>query len=158
MQDKPTLCWKCEKACGGCAWSKDFIPVDGWKAEKTMILADRGYYANKVVDSYIVKKCPLFVDDTHRYNKKPETVKFVPVMVKKPHRAKCPRGSLRDRIWKLRDRDRRIDKLVGEERTAAVMIFRFNNSLDDVCENLYISTDRARKVLNSAMEKMEAMA
>ena len=46
-QDKPTLCWKCERACGGCSWSADLIPVDGWDAIPTKIAADRGYYVEK---------------------------------------------------------------------------------------------------------------
>lgn len=30
-------CWTCKKACNsGCSWSRDFIPVDGWKAEKNL--------------------------------------------------------------------------------------------------------------------------
>lgn len=29
------LCWTCAKACGGCAWSRRFDPVPGWKAERT---------------------------------------------------------------------------------------------------------------------------
>ena len=29
MQDKPTLCWKCAKACGECSWSDGtFTHVD----------------------------------------------------------------------------------------------------------------------------------
>ena len=34
-QEHDTLCWGCEKACGGCSWSKKFVPVEGWKAIPT---------------------------------------------------------------------------------------------------------------------------
>lgn len=39
---RPTLCWSCRRACGGCSWTaRDpkthevrFEPVEGWEAEK----------------------------------------------------------------------------------------------------------------------------
>lgn len=33
MHENP--CWTCQKACGGCSWSRSFSPVPGWTAEKT---------------------------------------------------------------------------------------------------------------------------
>lgn len=44
-QTRPTLCWSCARACGGCSWTERdpvthairFEPVKGWKAEKTTI-------------------------------------------------------------------------------------------------------------------------
>ena len=56
---KQTLCWECKRACGGCSWSRDFKPVRGWKAEKTKIAR----FKDANADSYIVKECPLFVQD-----------------------------------------------------------------------------------------------
>lgn len=51
-----TKCWDCAKACvGGCSWSRDFIPVEGWDAEKTE-------KAEGIV-SYIVRDCPEFEHD-----------------------------------------------------------------------------------------------
>lgn len=47
-----TLCWDCSHACGGCEWSDDFMPVDGWKAV---------YKEDK--DSYSVYECPKFLRD-----------------------------------------------------------------------------------------------
>ena len=42
---RPTLCWSCRRACGGCSWTaRDpkthevrFEPVEGWEAEKTVV-------------------------------------------------------------------------------------------------------------------------
>lgn len=53
-----TLCWHCEKATNeGCSWSRAFIPVIGWDAEKdvkeTQSNKDDGI-------SYFVRKCPEF--------------------------------------------------------------------------------------------------
>lgn len=46
-----TLCWQCGKSCtGGCSWSKDFVPVNGWVAEQ-----------NQKTGSYSVITCPEFV-------------------------------------------------------------------------------------------------
>ena len=49
-----TLCWKCQKACGGydCEWAAALKPVDGWKTKK--IVKDGNIY------SYTVIKCPKF--------------------------------------------------------------------------------------------------
>lgn len=52
-----TLCWFCERACGGCSWSDKLEPVAGWNAEKTKILITKGTN----IDSFIVKDCPLFI-------------------------------------------------------------------------------------------------
>lgn len=46
-----SICWECEKATNGkCSWSRNFVPVDGWDAEKT----DNGYHVNK---------CPQFTKE-----------------------------------------------------------------------------------------------
>lgn len=42
-----TICWHCEKACGGCSWADRFEPVEGWVARKGNI-------------SYNVRKCPEY--------------------------------------------------------------------------------------------------
>ena len=59
-----TLCWKaenqkdgygiggCRYACGGCSWSNDLIPVEGWEAIPTKL--------GKSVESYVVLKCPKY--------------------------------------------------------------------------------------------------
>jgi hypothetical protein len=55
-----TLCWKCQNATGGCSWSQELKPVEGWVAKKTKIRLQRG--ANDI-DSFIVRKCPEFIPD-----------------------------------------------------------------------------------------------
>ena len=50
------LCWQCKNACGGCRWSDDLIPVDGWTATPT-IVRDSGADSFK---SYKITHCPLF--------------------------------------------------------------------------------------------------
>lgn len=50
------LCWKCKNACGGCSWSKQLEPVDGWTAEPTIIKDSMGDFL-----SYEIKKCPEFI-------------------------------------------------------------------------------------------------
>ncbi len=58
-----TLCWDCQKACGGCSWSDEYIPVDGWIAIYHPIKADH-MGADVVLDSYFVRRCPQFVRDS----------------------------------------------------------------------------------------------
>ena len=48
-------CWTCKNSCGGCSWSREFIPVDGWNAEKTFHLSN-GEFA----ESYYIKSCPEY--------------------------------------------------------------------------------------------------
>lgn len=69
ITNKPsTLCWSCANACGGCSWSDgSFTPVDGWTAKKTELQADRGEYRDKIVQSYLVKKCPKYENDKDKY-------------------------------------------------------------------------------------------
>ena len=56
---KPTLCWDCAKAIGGCSWSKRLRPVAGWKIIPTRKTSSDGRnYA-----SCIVLDCPEFKRD-----------------------------------------------------------------------------------------------
>ena len=48
-------CWTCKNAFGGCSWSREFKPVDGWKAKKTFHLMN-GEFA----ESYYIKSCPEY--------------------------------------------------------------------------------------------------
>lgn len=59
---KSTLCWKCKKATCKCSWSKNFIPVKGWKAEPTKVLSRNSARSDRTVDSYLVLECPEFVE------------------------------------------------------------------------------------------------
>ena len=34
-----TLCWVCQNCFGGCSWSSEYIPVEGWKAKNTLVLS-----------------------------------------------------------------------------------------------------------------------
>lgn len=55
---KDTLCWDCTKAgVKGCAWSKRFEPVPGWKAERVMRPDVRGG------ETFHVISCPEFEQD-----------------------------------------------------------------------------------------------
>ena len=60
-----TLCWSCEKASGGCSWSKNFTPVDGWKAIPTVVCTYQTKLASGQVkkyaqESFNVQECPEF--------------------------------------------------------------------------------------------------
>lgn len=57
---KQSKCWDCANSTnGGCDWSYDLTPVDGWIAE---------YNAEK--ESYCVIDCPEFVRDSYEYGLK----------------------------------------------------------------------------------------
>lgn len=52
-------CWTCAKACGGCNWSDELKPVDGWEAEEFIIKS------GKLLPllSYRITKCPEYEKD-----------------------------------------------------------------------------------------------
>lgn len=52
---KSTKCWSCSNTCGGCSWTRDFKPVEGWEAEKIKI--KNNFY---IEESYIVTDCPQY--------------------------------------------------------------------------------------------------
>ena len=156
-QDKPTLCWKCERACGGCSWSADFVPVDGWEAIPTKIAADRGYYVEKEINSFIVTNCPLFKDDTAKYKPRPLPFDERKPIEKKLRKPRTIKGSLREKIFNLPDLNERIERLTGNGRIAAELVFKYNNTCEDVANYMYISIDYAKEVLRRAMQQMEAM-
>ena len=63
-----TICWNCAKSTGNCSWSREFTPIDGWKAKKTILNLGYSAYSGrpKKAASYIVKKCPEFEPDKPR--------------------------------------------------------------------------------------------
>ena len=55
-----TLCWCCANAINdGCSWSKNFIPVEGWRAIPTIIIEGAG----RKKHSFKVIECPKFIQD-----------------------------------------------------------------------------------------------
>lgn len=60
-QYRPTLCWFCRKATGGCSWSHHFEPIEGWDAEPTLVGTQKS--AGGMQRSYHVKHCPEFEVD-----------------------------------------------------------------------------------------------
>ena len=68
INKKQTICWSCKKALGDCSWSKCdkdtgeilFKPVDGWVAEKTILLMYRRGGKPRYETSYIVESCPQY--------------------------------------------------------------------------------------------------
>lgn len=66
---KDTLCWDCQKAVKGCAWSQRFEPVEGWTAEKVerrLPYLHKGVRRVEVGETYHVIDCPEFVPDEPR--------------------------------------------------------------------------------------------
>ena len=49
-------CWTCKNACGGCSWSRDFKPVEGWTAEKTFLPSN-----GECAESYKIISCPKYI-------------------------------------------------------------------------------------------------
>lgn len=135
MQSKPTLCWKCAHACGGCSWSDSLTPVEGWIAKPSTIKVIRGGEHRVIeADTFLIIKCPEFVDDTDQYNKRPRwsgkndyepnpiarmisNREFAEVSMRKCNARKeieaLPEDELR----------RRIERLSGVEKDVAMLVF-----------------------------------
>ena len=58
---KKQPCWTCKNCYGGCNWSRDFEPVEGWIAEKTFIESNEEY-----ADSYKILYCPEYMEDKRK--------------------------------------------------------------------------------------------
>lgn len=58
-QKDACLCWSCTKACGGCSWSKDLIPVEGWDA-------DPNVHSDGEIYGYVIRFCPEYVEETKK--------------------------------------------------------------------------------------------
>lgn len=54
-----TRCWSCRRAIFGCSWSRDFRPVEGWRAIPTK-LCGFGTKAETGIQSYLVLDCPEY--------------------------------------------------------------------------------------------------
>lgn len=48
-------CWSCKNCLGGCSWSKDGTPVEGWQATPHTIRENRQFK-----DTYRISYCPLY--------------------------------------------------------------------------------------------------
>ena len=53
-----SICWDCAKAIGGCSWSKNLTPVEGWHAKPTR--------KQDMYESFLVTKCPEFERDAYK--------------------------------------------------------------------------------------------
>lgn len=61
------ICWHCQRATGGCSWSRSLTPVDGWIAEPRIIRDyDTILREYKEIHTYKIKFCPLFLRDLPR--------------------------------------------------------------------------------------------
>ena len=58
MSKHDTICWNCKKASGRCSWSREFKPVEGWRAIPTKV-REQGK-KDKFIPSYDVYECPEF--------------------------------------------------------------------------------------------------
>ena len=56
-----TLCWACQNCFGGCSWSKDFQPVEGWNVKPTTVQRQ----PRDITQSYLVYSCPQFIPEAH---------------------------------------------------------------------------------------------
>lgn len=71
-----TKCWTCQNYAGGCPWTeyKRSRPVRGWTAERRdirMQMTVRQRREEKLVESYVVLDCPLYVYDGMEHVKAP---------------------------------------------------------------------------------------
>ena len=156
MQDKPTLCWKCSRACGQCSWSAEFRPINGWVAIKTIIKADKGLLDQREIDSYIVLKCPQFHDDTDRY----KTNKKIAPPVMRVFRNPSNKSPLR-RSFEALPKDeieRRINGL-PDNKEIARMAFLENKTSAEIGFIIGRCNDTVRKIIAKVLHLMtEAVA
>lgn len=64
MRERESICWSCKNAVPdrkgrGCAWSRGFIPVKGWQAERKLVKNCVGEF----YETYAVTECPEYEED-----------------------------------------------------------------------------------------------
>jgi hypothetical protein len=60
-ESKANICFDCDKACGGCSWSRNFEPVPGWTAEKIMLNVGAVKNQKRFLQTYHITACPEYV-------------------------------------------------------------------------------------------------
>lgn len=58
--ENETKCITCGNACGGCSWSRDFTPVEGWFAALQPV---KNHEKQRTLESYLVMDCPEYTPD-----------------------------------------------------------------------------------------------
>lgn len=153
-QDKPTLCWSCENACCGCSWSRSFKPVDGWTAVPTKVFAKTDFIA-----SYRVMKCPQYKSDLHSFKTKTNGLRDYSIVKEKKQLKQQPiRGSARWRLSKLPDLQDRINRLSGDCKEIADLVFNYNYTTEDIVDAMYMEIATVKRYMYRAFQLMEAMA
>lgn len=61
---RTNICFDCQRACGGCSWSRNFEPVLGWEAKPSKLHSAGG--RKREVWGYHITACPLFLRDARR--------------------------------------------------------------------------------------------
>lgn len=154
-QDKPTLCWKCAHACGGCSWSDSFTPVDGWTAKQTKIKHDFSDGRQELIDSYRVDDCPLFENDETHYRPNKKIAPLTRTFATNQSR-KSPRR-LAIEALPLDELDGRIDKLPNHHNVARYA-FEWKMTLEQIAEATGHSLTSVKKILRVTLARLEAMA
>ena len=156
MQDKPTLCWQCGNACGNCSWSDgSFTPVDGWTAIPTIIHTPHG---KRDLESFIIERCPRYIEDFRKYKGKDASTRPIRIIkTKKPLRVKPIKGTPRWRLMQMPDLQDRINRLSGEHKVVADLIFNYHYTDKEIAEALYVSIETVKAVNYKAFHAMEAM-
>lgn len=73
-RSKQTICWDCKNAVPdprkgiGCSWSRRLKPVTGWTATETELKL----YDDITIKSYIVHKCPHYIEEVKDVDEIPE--------------------------------------------------------------------------------------
>lgn len=60
FENRYQLCFFCKNACGGCSWSRNFTPVEGWTAK---MVIRKGIIHERYCKTYDIISCPEFVYD-----------------------------------------------------------------------------------------------
>ncbi len=129
-QKHDTLCWGCDKACGKCSWSREFVPVPGWKAIPTKIFqwTSKGEHRRKCyTNSFDVYECPEFeplkVVDTLRFLKEVDVEK---VKKKGEPEKRRKRERLESAIETMIEMGMSYSQIAAETGVSRTTVYRIN--------------------------------
>ena len=149
------LCWSCANACCGCSWSRWYEPVDGWTAEKTVIV-QAGYRT----ESYKVTACPEYESDRRTYKQFPryDMNELDEMLVKGSE--PINKGIKRRMVEAIPEYQLRIymkDLKPNEQNVVMICIIK-QLTVIDAAKILYYSVSRVNCILSEAINKILQMS
>ena len=168
VRQKDTLCWKCANACCGCSWSKNFIPIKGWKAQRTKVYQTDSSVRRGETSSYVVIECPEFVSDVHKYKSTGHDQfypnRYVQEVLNNPQynnpEARMNKSDARKRVEAIPEEKLKQvieDNLRGSVHDVAILALLGKMTTYEIAAALFFTPRYVRYMISKAVKKISAI-